>query len=535
MSQRRPALIIGLILPTLFSLLSCETNDSINDQQSTIRVDGAYLERQVRSARSGAVQSGPTAEAYISNSLWVDPTPKVIKAAIKYPELDRRVTLMSSVPLTLNAIAQDLSLASGLQFRLAPELMQQISQSVNINANNDVTAAAEQQDKEAPSASFQVSIRANWRAQPLRDILDSIGTRANISWRYNKHYIDLYKLRTVTYQVNLPTESIVHQSSMTNESLIASGDNTANVSGSTISTAVSLTTDPWKGLLKKIEVIATPQGTYTADLATYTVTLKDIDQVHEEFAAIVEVINREALKQIVFDVTLMTVTGNHENIVGLNYSSFYQKALNAVGFTSPILANTDTNSLTISHIKGVDHFEGVKVFADALNQIGDASIVDSFQQTTLNNQVSPIMLSRNTPYLRQVSIPVEGVNGIRNGEASLTDLVTGFSLTLRPHMINDAEMMVFITVNRRSAPTKFERVNAGPGLFLERPDIQDDSAYYQIKMQNNSTRVLASNIRQNTTTRTSASIDPNLWWLGGSKTGKSEKRTMLLVITARII
>jgi hypothetical protein len=529
-----------LIIVAIVSLLaSCANhNERKSKVQGGIGVTGSNISVGIERLKNGNVVDNPSSVDYIVDDYWVDPSPIITAERKLNPIFNRRFSLVTATKVSIEKLSQDIGMASGVNFTLAPEVIHGLRLSESFDSNT-----SEKDDKENSKGSskskdlkFITELRASWVNARLLDVINQLTSQLNISWKFDDatETVHLYKYRSHTYDVHLPGENIDYKSSMTNESLV-SGDGSSSVSGSAISTDVTITTDPWVGLTKRLDVIVTEGGRFSTDRASFKVTLTDTDEVHEQFVTMLNDVQRQSLQQIVFDVSLLTLTGNQRELYGINFDAIYENTVQA-SLATVRPADAALSMLAAGVDKSTDsHIRRATAFMDALSNFGQAAIVHNYQRSTLNNQVTSIMQARNRPYLRNVSIPVQGSNFNQNGQASLTDLVTGFSLSIRPHMINEDEMLVSLTINRRSAPNDFESVDAGAGIFLERPDIQDDSEFQQFIISDNQTKIISGSINEQNQADTAGTVDRDLWWLGGSSGHSQTRRMMVLFITARVI
>lgn len=529
-----------LVMTLVFSqLVGCNTHEVRKSRvEGGIGLNGSKVSTSIQRMKDGDTVDEARIDDYIVSDFWVNPVPIITAKKERDPELNRRFSYVTSQNISIEKLAQDIGLASGVQFTLAPEVIYGLRLAEKLTEETDVTKEEKSQSnsKKAQDLRFITSLRAAWVDTTLFDVVSQLTSQLNISWKYNKsiNTIHLYKYRSETYDVHLPGENIAYSTRMSNESLV-NGDGSASVSGSSISTDVDITTDPWIGLTERLRVISSEGGRFSTDRANFKVTVNDTDVVHEKFATMLAELQKDALKQIVFDISLLTVSGNQKDLYGLNFESLYENTVNAsLSTLRPVDAALSAASLGIDK-SDLSHVRRANAFVDALSSYGQAMIVNNYQKSTLNNQVTSIVQSRNRPYLRQVSIPVQGSDFNQNGEASLTDLITGFSLSVRPHLINESEMLVSLTINRRSAPDDFETVDAGAGISLERPDIKDDSEFQQFIIGNNQTKIIAGAITEQGQSNSSGAVDRDMWWLGGSSGFSQERVMMVIFITARIL
>lgn len=539
---------------TAASLISCGSMKMANDKERRINVIGSDISRMKTSVDSGDVVYRQNDKKHFKDYFWVASDPIVIKKNVRYPELGQLITYNSGKKLPLAEIATDLSSLCNMKIVIEPDVLETLTQTNqsaelvtetggggdSLNVELPVPIGNPNNDFQLPNINGtpyatedNLSLRPTWINKPLRKVLDSIETSLGVSWRYDPKVktISFYKYSTVTYSLHAASEPVEHDTIMTNEA-ISSASEGNSVSGSSISTRISITSSIWSELESQLKAIISKNGRYSSDPNNFTVTLTDTKYTHAKARKIFDDINASQLKQILFNIDIFTLTTNSNDVIGVNFNALYK---NTIGASLQTLrgATSDVSSAVISDIGENSRMLGTQLFIDAIATFGKVTIVDSFQRLGLNNQITSLLVARNTPYLRSVgSVTDEGTS---QSEAALTDLVTGFGIILKPHIIDENRLLLSISIDHKSLSGEFETVDAGNGILLERPDISGDSTYQQAIVENQTTMIISGTSHQFTSHSSSGLGRSSNWFLGGRRDSREDRRITLILVTPTII
>lgn len=462
----------------------------------------------------GEPNSSINYEKFITEKFFVSPIPIIQKKNKSHEKLLREYTVNEISVLSISQITQELSILTGIKFRLAPEIIDGID--------------------------TVEEIRPQWIETKLQDILNQIESQLSFSWEFieKNNTIDIYRYKTKNYTIHVPTESESHSTEMSNASLSGGSSDGSSAGGSSggggggggssISTSLSLENDFWGNIEESIAATLSAEGRFSVHPDTFTVYVTDTELVHERIENLIENINTEQLKQVVFNIDIYRLSSNDSDIYGLNYEAIYKGAEASINFTTPRAAVAGLSNLVLGKSGG--SFAGSQFFLDALSKYGAAERLDHYKRVTLNNRLAPVTIFRNTPYLGSVNTVLD--QGQSSTGAALRDLITGFSLTLRPHIINKNEVLLTLATDRKSAG-EAEVIAVSQNLALQKIDTEGDSFYSQSIVKNNQTMVLTGYVSNNDNATSSGIGKSSAWWAGGRR--EATRAYSIIVITVNVV
>jgi hypothetical protein len=322
---------------------------------------------------------------------------------------------------------------------------------------------------------------------------------------------------------------------MTNKAISeTSGDGeSVSVSGATMDSTIELNLDTWSKIEDVIQTSLSPVGRVSTDKATQSVVVTDTKSAHKTVSKMIDNLNDTILQGIAVNLEIYVLTAQRSDLRGANLNLLHENAKRAVQFDTARAVSEGGASFVGQIVDASSEFTGTQLFLDSLETIGEVSFVDSIQRVTLNGVAIPVMQSRNRPYLR--SVGSTATDGSSESSASLTDLVTGLGLVIRPTKINDDEMVVTVSIDKKTAAQNFEDVDAGNGVSLERPDIRGDSSYTHSLVRHNQSMLISSSLTTETSTDKRGTIAADWWALGGSRESTDVKRIMIMIATPTLL
>ncbi len=521
-----------LTLSLSIFFFGCSAQQSFNNVTSDHSNDTKIAAKFNQELSEGKPYSTINYERYITSKLFVASKPVIKKLSETHEKLKKQYTLNQTNAVDISQIAQELSLLSGIKFRLAPEVIDGIN--IKSSTSNFSADAAGTINKNTlnEKLNFNTSMRPQWVKTKLLDILNQIESQLSLSWKYSikNNTIDIYRYKTKAYTIHVPTEKENHISQMSNESLSDSDSGTKQ--GSNVTTTLEINSDFWFKIEQSIDAVLSIAGRYSVHPDIFTIYVTDTELVHEMLEQLIDGINNEQLKQVVFNVDIYRLSSNSSDIYGLNFDAIYQTANTAINLTTPRSIATGLYTLTGQNQQASSKYKGSQFFLDALSGYGKAERLDHYKRVTLNNRIAPVMIFKNTPYLRSVGSVIG--DGQSQSEAELTDLITGFNLMLRPHLINTNEVLLTLSLDRKSAGD-FDLISAGPDVFLERPNIEGDSMYSQSIMKNNQTMVLTGYVSKNSNASSSGVGNSSAWWAGGRQDVSRDHSIIVITVNISIL
>ena len=514
-----------ILLSALFLVGGCQNEKNFRQAQEAYEADREKAKELNELLNGGNPYSDISYTKFIKTRNFVNANPVVIDQKKALPRLQSRYTLNVPGKQDIGVVTRNLTKLSGIAHRLAPELLDGITRSSA--ATRDV------EGKKTSAGVRSYRIEQAWNDLSLLEILNLIEAEIGLSWEYDEksNIIEIYRYKTHRYSVHVPSEIEKHSSQMSNDTGSGGGGETS-LQGSKLETSLSMSSDFWKKIEESIEAMVSAEGRFSLSPATFSVFVTDTEAVHRRIEKLIASINAEQLRQIIFSIDVYRLSSDSSDIYGLNFDALYESADTAISLTTGGGVIGEAASLVAANIRPRSDFYRSTVFVDALSRYGEAALVDHFKRVTLNNRLAPVMIYRNTPYLKEVGTTLD--EGVSQSSASLTDLITGFSLILRPHLINSNEVLVTLSTDRKSVG-EFERLEASPGTFLERPDVEGDSHYHQVIMKNHATMVLAGYMSRKSEASSSGMTHADAWWAGGKRNLDHEHSVIVITVKVEIV
>jgi type IVB pilus formation R64 PilN family outer membrane protein len=219
-----------------------------------------------------------------------------------------------------------------------------------------------------------------------------------------------------------------------------SSDNSANI---TMNAQLSV----YAGLQSAIKAMLSPAGSVIPSPATGSITVTDTPDVLERVGEFMEQQNQVLARQVLVNVTVLSVTLSAQDSYGINWSAVYQALGTRFGITTAftsLIQNPSELSATV--ITPSSRASSTSAIIDALSTQGVVHRKTSASITTLNDQPVPVQVAQQQGYLAQIST----TNTVNVGsQTSLTPgtVTTGFNLTVLPHILDDGTIMMQFYTN----------------------------------------------------------------------------------------
>jgi type IVB pilus formation R64 PilN family outer membrane protein len=322
-----------------------------------------------------------------------------------------------------------------------------------------------------PPASVPTPVHIVYSNGTLHGLLDTAAARFGVYWKYEDGAIVFFYTTTRVYQVvAIPGESKVDTNVVSgannsggtagggggaaaaspsgglgggggsSNSPTVSSDNSANI---TMNAQLSV----YAGLQSAIKAMLSPAGSVIPSPATGSITVTDTPDVLERVGEFMEQQNQVLARQVLVNVTVLSVTLSAQDSYGINWSAVYQALGTRFGITTAftsLIQNPSELSATV--ITPSSRASSTSAIIDALSTQGVVHRKTSASITTLNDQPVPVQVAQQQGYLAQIST----TNTVNVGsQTSLTPgtVTTGFNLTVLPHILDDGTIMMQFYTN----------------------------------------------------------------------------------------
>ncbi|WP_432263528.1 PilN family type IVB pilus formation outer membrane protein [Cupriavidus sp. TMH.W2] len=526
-------------------------------EQASTLVSGMRAQKQGKSQYS-TIREG--------SGLYIDETPIPIGAVGGKGEkspLDCVVSFTSLAPTTISEFADDMAKRCKISVRVTQEALQQLNGVRPAGApaarasgqagaglpapklNGGGNAIALSNGVSAASGSFGqggVISGIQWHQRPLRGLLDLVTAKVGLGYKVDGSGITIYYVDTQVFNLDVLPGNIdlntTVQSGKSNGSATSGGatqaSNQFDSSGSRQSTKLDLKTDMAKEIQETLNALVTPNvGNAKLNTATMSITVSDRADGIARVESYVKAENKRLTRQVILSVQAFMVTLKDEDSVGLNWDAVYS-ALNRYGinFKSAFSVPTGGASASVGIVSPTSPWAGTKAMIDALSTQGRVSTVTTTSVMTLNLQVAPLQVGRNSTYVASSSSTA--VSNVGN-QISLVpgNFTTGYNMSLLPLLLDGQEMLLRYDVNLNSL-LQLRTIDAGSAK-MEAPDLDNRILSQKVKLKAGQTWVLSGFEQMGDDTSRSGTGDARFWLLGGNQSRKTSKDVMVFLVTPVVV
>lgn len=376
-----------------------------------------------------------------------------------------------------------------------------------------VTGARVQSGSTGGARPLSSGVRIAFRGGSIKSLLDTASARFGVSWKFSDGNIVFYFTDTRVFQVtSIPGDAKLNadvisaatnsQGSSGGGGGLASGSG-SGAGGSTPSLSSNNSADTtmtaqlsvYNSLEASIKSMLSAYGSVVPSPATGSIAVTDTPDVLERVSEFVNQENRVLSRQVLVNVTVLSVTLSNGDNYGINWSAVYQALGSRFGITTTLPLPSSTNQFSASIMTPSSRASGTSALISALSTQGAVRRKTSASVTTLNDQPVPVQVATQTGYLAQIST----TNTINVGsQTSLTPgtVTTGFNLTLLPHVLDDGTVMMQFYTNL-SQLLSLETVSNGANTTsanyeqIQVPNIETRNFLQRVAIKSGQTLVLS--------------------------------------------
>ncbi|KVQ14482.1 secretin [Burkholderia ubonensis] len=401
------------------------------------------------------------------------------------------------------------------------------------------------------STSF-APVRIVYAGGTLRGLLDAACARFGVFWKYEQGTIRFFFTDTRTFQVNaIPGDSSLNASVVSGatsdgtsggaQSGGAGGGGSGANSGSTgltanntANTAVNSQLSVFNGLQSAIQSMLSRYGSSVSSPATGSISVTDTPDVLERVAAFMTQQNRSLSRQVLLNVTVLSVSLNAGDAYGIDWSLVYKTMSASFGVTNPFtpVALTSPADLSATVLSPTSRFNGTKLLIRALSQQGTVRRKTSASVTTLNNQPVPVQVAKQTGYLASVSTTNTANVGSSTALTPGT-VTTGFNMTLLPHVLDDGTVMLQFSTNISSLLQLKDVTSseAKGATKIQTPDVDMRNFLQRVAMKSGETLVISGYEGTNDSLDERGVGTPKMIALGGGYEAQRTREVIVILIT----
>lgn len=328
----------------------------------------------------------------VKNDIWLGDSSQIEyegQPIPSYLEGKDGITLISNRPITLYEIGDMINKITGMRVSYATHLEKEV---LSNGAKNKPTAQAINADWTDPSKML-VSYQG-----PLSGLLNEIGSRFGIWWKYDRKEIYFYKFVTRTFVLyTLPSTPSL--------SVNVGGSSQGSGGSSSISLQSSTKMDFWKNIETAIKNMLDKDSKYTMDPSNGTITVSATPNDIKKVAKYINEQNTRLSRQVAISVKVLQVSIDDSDQYGLDLSAVWKSPQGeSIGVSSIAggLGQDVTKNLTMTLLPGNVTVNGA---LQALSTQGTTNLITSGTVTTLNNKPAPIQVVKSRTIFRKLPKP----------------------------------------------------------------------------------------------------------------------------------
>ncbi|HEX6705198.1 MAG TPA: PilN family type IVB pilus formation outer membrane protein [Albitalea sp.] len=491
--------------------------------------------------RTESVGRAATSVIY-DNGLYIAKSSVRLPQQVKLPEVFHENATFDRSVRSLSEFAERITVRSGIACKVTPDA--QAAALRTLSGGQAATPGAGQPPglvaSAGPGAPLQqagsgavTEIRIVYPSGSLKGLLDTAASRFGVSWKYVDGVIQFHYLDTRTFQITaIPGDSATSATVASGSSSDATGGGT-NVAGSNANnsqnTAVVSRLSVFGSIEKSILAMLTPSGQVVASPATGTITVTDTPDSLERVAQYITSENRALARQVMISVTVLSVSVNNGDSLGLNWNLVYGDLFRKYGISNTYTSDPGASSFSAAILNTANSkFAGTSVIIDALATQGRVRKETTASVATLNNQPVPVQVAKQTSYLKSS----QSTNTANVGSTTtLTPgtVTSGFNMTVLPHVLNNGTVMLQFSTDMSNL-RRIRSVTSDRST-IETPELDTRNFLQRVAMKSGETLVISGFEQVEDGIDQQGVGNPANFLLGGGRKSSASKEVIVILVT----
>jgi type IVB pilus formation R64 PilN family outer membrane protein len=383
-----------------------------------------------------------------------------------------------------------------------------------------------------------------YRAGDLKGLLDLGAARFGVSWKYTQGVIEFLHVDTRSFQINaVPADSAL-TANVGSRAATADGNGAAvggqaggsasdGGSGSSQTAAVRSQLSVFASLEKSVQAMLSPSGAVVSSTATGTLTVTDTPGILDRVERFIENENRTLSRQVMINVTVLSVSVADEDSYGLRWDLVYGDLLKRYGVSSTFGAGQGSTSFSASILDTSNsRFAGSSVMINALSTQGKVRKETSASVATLNHQPVPVQVARQTAYLKSSQTTISANVG---SSTSLTPgvVTSGFTMTLLPNLMDNGTVILQFSTDI-STLRRLQTVSSTgttTGSQIQTPEVDTRNFLQRVAMKSGQTLVVSGFEQLEGNADRQGTGHASNFLFGGGVNARSNKEVIVILIT----
>ena len=481
---------------------------------------GSAVSNQMDKSRSRADLISFFDSPFLGSSKYI-----ISKQAIALPAIfDKSFSNNTNEKRDLRSYVSSLNQINGLKVKVSDDAINQLIVDADNSSSSTTSTTTFKQD----NIKYAINFDGN-----LKGYLDNLTNYFGLSWKYvpaTKQVIIFYT-ETKSFKLVVPNSEITDTSTISNtdigdESNVGYSTKASNAFQDAVDSIKSMSKDP-----KNISV--------ATDKALSMVTVTATPTIMDKVTRYVTQFNKESEKGVQVKISVYEVKTDKDSNYGLDWNLMYNGTNTLINWTTNGLTNAVSSGLTTATIKaGIASgmWAGSNIVASALQSDLGASYLTGYNFYSLNGQTTPLNNGQRDGYVSKLDTVVVG-GGLTNSTKSSVEqavIQTGFTGNVLSNVIEDNKIFLRLSMNM-SKLIKFEKIDYGtkdqPSI-IQIPHTEDSKIIQNIILKSGQTAVITGFTTDDNKVGTSSIGDKKWWWFGGNQGTKSNKETIVIIVSA---
>lgn len=489
---------------------------------------------------------------------WVNPVPlkksELFAERSKLPDFFRKpVSLTMPGKVSLVEILSELQRSNKITFTIGQDVYNSTTGTGSIITASGGSGSAAS-GGQTPAGASAGSIGTNGAVPvyvsdfvfrgTLEQALDLMGSKANVSWKWNGNSVEVYRFQTKTYNIAALAGNTTSSSTVAIQSDSAGGGGgggqAANSSGVTGNTTTGVTRNTslnsWDDIRSYLMSMLSPSGSMAVMESAGIVTVKDTPVVQLHIAKAIKDLNAVIGQQVYMDVNVYAVNVSDEDNYAVNWNLAWQNISRNFNLN---IANTNqavANASNVTANVASGPFAGSSVMMQALSTLGQTSVVNQFSISTLNGQPTPIGNNRKISYIHSITAAPAGAVGTAPQAPSITPgaVYQGIGMSVTPRLQQGTDKLLLeysLNLNDVESIVSFSTGSGANAQTLQLPTTTVKNILQRASLRSGQTLIL-SGFKQTSSALTNSGVgSPNSMLLGGGKNGKNSNQYLVITVT----
>lgn len=463
----------------------------------------------------------------VKNDIWLGDVSEIEYDGQPLPanfETKDGVTLISNRPITLYEIGDMISKITSLRVSFAGNMDQEARKVAKSNRPNPKNVNVDWTEPNKMLVSYR---------GPLSGLLDEVGSRFGVWWRYDKKEIHFYKNITRTFVLySLPSEPTMNVN--------VGGSSSGSGASNSLTMTNSAKLEFWKNIETSIKSMIDSKAKISMDPSNGTVAVTADPNDIKKVAKFINEQNVRLSRQVAISVKVLQVNVDDSDNFNLDLAAAFKDPAGGSFGISGISGSADvTDNLTLNLVpKNVS----IDAAIQALSKQTTTTLITSGTVTTLNNKPAPIQVVKKQNYISEITKTNSGGDSDYYDISTETEEIeTGFTMNVLPRILEHGRVMMMFNLTL-SDLLSLDKVNldngsgegGSGGQYIQNPVIESRGFSQEVVMTSGQSLVLTGYERvENTTEKTGVGSATNSLLGGGANAEKV--RSMLVIILTPVV